>query len=567
MVKSSIMAYIERVRIKNFKCYGDNFFDLKLNGGLNIIVGKNEEGKSTILEAIHLALTQSYRGKSIKQSISSYLFNTETVKRYLTELKNGKKSSPPEICIELWMCLDAETSPFMGNGNSENKNDAQGIRLEIKVPNDLLAEYQAYVQDVSKNINDLPIEYYVVEWESFSRNRLTHYTQTVRSILVDSSSYSYQNGSEIFVSQVVRDVLDQNDTVAVSQAFRTMKDGFARDPSIETINSKISGEMAEWNDQGINLAVDKGVVNDWRRFVAMHVGEIPFHGMGKGRQCVAKTKLGLMSTAGQNACIVLLEEPENHLTYAKMNNYLKMISNNCSGKQVVVVTHSSFVANKLGLKNLILLNNKKCARFDQLSNDTEKFFKKIPGYDTLRLLLCDKAILVEGDSDEMIVQKAYTMRMSKLPIEDGIDIISVGNSFMRYLDIAKLLDLPVAVVLDTDGKIDFIQTKYGEFANSPSISVFYSEYSDDIGYEYKGKKLNDWTLEPEIIRANSSETLDSIIGAIMGHSYDDVKDCALRYRIFMSENKTECALAFFETNISFNIPEYISNAITYVTEK
>lgn len=41
-----------------------------------------------------------------------------------------------------------------------------------------------------------------------------------------------------------------------------------------------------------------------------------------------------------------------------------------------------------------------------------------------------QAILVEGDSDELIVQRAYMdSHRGKLPISDGIDIISVGISF------------------------------------------------------------------------------------------------------------------------------------------
>ncbi|MFB1400513.1 AAA family ATPase, partial [Streptococcus pyogenes] len=40
---------IKKVRIKNFKCFKD-WFELDLNGGINILVGNNEEGKSTILE-------------------------------------------------------------------------------------------------------------------------------------------------------------------------------------------------------------------------------------------------------------------------------------------------------------------------------------------------------------------------------------------------------------------------------------------------------------------------------------------------------------------------------------
>lgn len=87
-----------------------------------------------------------------------------------------------------------------------------------------------------------------------------------------------------------------------------------------------------------------------------------------------------------------------------------------------------------------------------LKADTQDYFKKLAGYDTLRLVLSKKSILVEGPSDELIVQKAYYIANKKLPIEDGIDTISVkGLSFKRFLEIAKLLKKEVSIVTDNDG--------------------------------------------------------------------------------------------------------------------
>jgi len=65
--------YISKVKIHNFKCYRD--FEIILKEGLNIIVGDNEAGKSTILESINLALTGLINGKSIWNELSQYLFN------------------------------------------------------------------------------------------------------------------------------------------------------------------------------------------------------------------------------------------------------------------------------------------------------------------------------------------------------------------------------------------------------------------------------------------------------------------------------------------------------------
>ena len=51
---------IERVVIENFKCINGRF-TLDFKDGINILVGNNETGKSTILEAIHLALSSIKR--------------------------------------------------------------------------------------------------------------------------------------------------------------------------------------------------------------------------------------------------------------------------------------------------------------------------------------------------------------------------------------------------------------------------------------------------------------------------------------------------------------------------
>ena len=47
---------IKSVFIQNFKIFES--FKLPLNDDLNIVVGNNESGKSTILEAVGLALTK-----------------------------------------------------------------------------------------------------------------------------------------------------------------------------------------------------------------------------------------------------------------------------------------------------------------------------------------------------------------------------------------------------------------------------------------------------------------------------------------------------------------------------
>ena len=93
---------IKKLIIENFKCINDKF-ELDFKDGINILVGNNEAGKSTILEAIHLALSGIFRGKQIRGNLSQYLFNYDVINKYLNEINNGGGTEPPYILIELYM--------------------------------------------------------------------------------------------------------------------------------------------------------------------------------------------------------------------------------------------------------------------------------------------------------------------------------------------------------------------------------------------------------------------------------------------------------------------------------
>lgn len=180
-------------------------------------------------------------------------------------------------------------------------------------------------------------------------------------------------------------------------------------------------------------------------------------------------------------------------------------------------------------------------------------------YDTLRLLLCKKAILVEGDSDEMIVQKAYMkLNGNRLPIEDQIDVISVGTSFLRFLEIAEKLNVPTVVVTDNDGDVEALDIKYSDYIGpnkKENIKICYDKVVDSGDLYIGNKEYNYNTLEPKIIKANN-ENLE-LFNALFDTKYTEIDEL----RKYMKNHKTECALAIFESNKDINFPDYILEAI------
>ena len=234
-----------------------------------------------------------------------------------------------------------------------------------------------------------------------------------------------------------------------------------------------------------------------------------------------------------------------------MTKLISKIEEN-TDKQVFIATHSSFIANKLDLQNIHIVYKGKINSLKNLKQDTRDYFKKLPGYDTLRAILANKVILVEGPADELIIQRAYLDKNGKLPIEDGMDIISVNAlAFKRYCDIALLVGKNITIVTDNDGDIQKnIIDKYSEYIGKDTITICYE----------KDEKLN--TLEPSVIFANleNGKITDTFINAISkkesmkGKSIEEIKE-------FMKNNKTKWSMRIFDYKENIKYPQYIMDAI------
>ncbi|MGQ4268599.1 ATP-dependent nuclease [Nocardiopsis changdeensis] len=530
---------LKQIVIKNFRVFQD--FKLEFDPYMNILVGDNDAGKSTILEAIGLALTCRIRGKHLSQDLSPYLFHRATVEEYISGIREGRMVAPPEIVIDLF--FDKEAPAGLRGTNNLLKIDEPGVRVRVSLNPDYRPEYEEFVKTPDQ-VKLVPTEYYRVEWLSFSGSGITFRSIPATASLIDASSIQLHSGVDYYLSGIISSHLEPAERVGLARAYQSLKENFSDDDSIMKINEKLRGGPREVSDRELTLSIDVSQKTSWESNIVPHLDNLPFQYVGKGEQSTLKILLALNKKV-EDAHIVLVEEPENHLSFSNLGKLIKKVSDKCKDKQVFVTTHSSYVLNKLGLENLILLSSEEGFRLDSLPADTQDYFRKLSGYDTLRLVLAEKSILVEGPSDELVVQRAYLDVHGCLPIEDGVDVISVrALSFKRFLDIATLLKRNcVTVVTDNDGKgEDVVLEKYRQYTDFENIQVC-------VG---KGKDCK--TLEPQLLRANGLDLMNEILGKNYASEEDLLK--------YMEDNKTTCALAIFSHGQKINMPEYILEAVS-----
>lgn len=539
---SVVGIYVSRLVVRNFKRFQD--FGVDLKPGLSVFVGNNEAGKSSVLEALLLVLTCRYDGRPLWQSIDPYLFNVRTVEDFFSAARRGVLGvAAPELTIEAHLSssdglIPPELAELKGTHNIA-RVDVAGVSIRIAVREEYESQLREYAVEQA-NPPILPTEYYEVEWRGFCGSRISARELPFDPVLIDVGRNRTARGANRYVSRLIAEGLTADQKALLAASFRRLQHEFLNRDEIRSINATLR-EGTPVTTRDFSIGADISPRTSWDQSMSAFLDGIPFELAGKGEQ----TRIQLRLAVGEAAAnLILLEEPENHLSHSYLNELLHSVQAGAAGRQVVVATHSAFVINKLGLDGLVLLSpNGVAGSLLQLSEETTRYFQKLPGYDTLRVVLSPRCILVEGPSDELVVQRAFVNQYGCTPLERGVDVVSVGGlAFKRFIEIGRLLRLRMSVVTDNDGEPERVPEKLGLLLEEDGdIRAF---YSDDPTCP---------SLEDNIVQANSLSTMNHILE----RSYRSVGDLLA----FMRRNKTECALKLYLTDEPWSVPEYIQDAI------
>jgi putative ATP-dependent endonuclease of OLD family len=547
---------LKRIIIENYRLI--KRADFTVNPDMNIFVGDNDSGKSTLLEAIAILTTGKLNGYNFDRQIKANIFKYTVRENYRTAVQEKKEASLPAILLEAYCSTDntvdntVELATYKGSNNSLHE-DCPGIRILVEFDK----QYEATLKDMYDKceVFDIPVEFYKVSINYFNGNSVAGYRNCpIKASYIDTTRKDYSNMVDRFVSESITAYLSPEEQTNLSTAYRKNRHEFHSHEVVKKLNEDMSTQERV-SGRVLRIDLKEEDVAEWKRQMSVVVDEIPFENVGFGSQNTIKVELAIKNSQDQ-VNVVLMEEPENNLSFTNMAKLIGRILKS-TGKQIFISTHSSYVANKLSLGKLLLVNNGNVTSFASLPAETYRYFQKLPGYDTLRLVLAEKVILVEGATEELLLQRAYmdkntTADEAKLPQDDGIDIIAVNSlSFKRYCDIAAVIGKPVTVITDNDGSVDKnIKEKYKEYIENRLFTFLY-ETADKL-----------CTIEPSVLAVNmkDKEPTDVFMEAISskGSMKNKSRDEVLK---FMSGHKTEWAMRVFESEQKINYPEYIEKAV------
>lgn len=127
---------IQRLVLKNFKRF--KALELEFDPELNILVGGNEAGKSSVLQAIDIVLSAS-RSKVDGIGLEA-LFNADCIYEFLAGMR--KITDLPELLIEVYFDDLPGRHDLDGRNNSKG-TDYLGIKMVCKPVDEYTKEIQA----------------------------------------------------------------------------------------------------------------------------------------------------------------------------------------------------------------------------------------------------------------------------------------------------------------------------------------------------------------------------------------------------------------------------------------
>ncbi|OFC70822.1 ATP-dependent nuclease [Alteromonas confluentis] len=611
--------YLASMKAENFR--GFESTQVTFNKGLNILVGENDAGKTSLIDAIRLVLdTNSADWVRIKYSD----FRSGTTKLKITlkfcelsirdlgafaEYLTFEETGTGTVKTVLYITLISSINEFQ-------KNNTQGIRTEIRAGS---AEDGPHIdRDTRLYLSSTYLKPLRDAENELSAGRMSRLSQLL-------NSKGSIGGNQVDIERLITLIVQANQSIKADTSISSVQSSVERllkqitfketsfRPVIDMLGSKNFDDMSTAEK---NLAF-KAVVER----LSLGLNETGLsHGLGYSNLLFMAAELTLLTQAGDSFSLLLIEEPEAHLHPQLQMKFMQYLVETQKDLQCILSTHSPNLASKASLDNLILMNKGQCFPLKKgktlLEDDDYPFLEKFLDVSKANMFFAKSALLVEGDGENILLPTIA--KLIERPLENyGVSIVNVGNlAYKRYAKIyrrrkstGRSFPMKVACITDLDIWPDKADQKHpsgvgfktrsfpdrgnGKKGNLNRWLSYYDDKPDklkerkDTKREQDGENVKtfiseEWTFEYCLAKSGLGKELYlALKGSEEGFDSlrEDAEEKAIQiYKMIesMSSGKTETTYKLVDVlNKEFEgkpielrkrLPSYIVSAIEYVTE-
>ena len=349
--------FVKSLHIKNFKCFTDKTIEniAVPNGskgsGLNILIGENGNGKTTILEAINYLTLNSFSVEN-KLSINDFNNYKEEIK-IVADIDDFKcKSTIDFYSAQNWFFFADGIEFFAKSREKKERNKLLSSAFESHSYFKLKSKYKDKNRnDKNKDVDsrDKPFNNNYIDGDGlnvfyFDKNRnrqLTtgNYKTTFERILEDLNWKFIKNLDEEKKGEILKNISGEYfktvDEITASNAgaktATDLKDFFGND-EYENLKIDLLNLLIPYSNAFFTIRKDDDI------------NQISIKDLGSGIEIIL-TLLLLKNIAGasKGKIVYLIDEPELHLHPKAQEKLLDLLLEESKDKQIFISTHSPYM--------------------------------------------------------------------------------------------------------------------------------------------------------------------------------------------------------------------------------
>lgn len=434
--------YLSNLTISNFRLFQS--LDIRLNRGLNVLVGENDSGKTAFIDAVRYALgsnssdrtyisEQDFYESSAELKIQLKFSDVEShahrFVEHLTHEEHEEEGAKKRRAV-LFVQLRAQKTAVQRRGYPYIKTefrsgeDGNGLPVESEIRDFLATTYLKPLRDAK------------AELSSGRASRLSQILSSSKDIQKDMDG-------------ILTIIADANDKLLAADApLRKSAENIQNNYLHELIFKNSRQEIGAHIDiAGIRNEDLIGLEQDGkqRHLRAILEGlslalteDRKLHGLGYHNLLFMGAELLLLEQSASNEfSLLLIEEPEAHLHPQLQLKLLDFINTqvanegNKEGIQCILSTHSPNISSKVDPSEIFMLGDGRVLPLREGETELESsdyiYLRKFLDATKANIFFAKGIIFVEGDSENILLPEIA--RLLGRPLEDyGVSIVKYDNS-------------------------------------------------------------------------------------------------------------------------------------------